>query len=328
MLSAGVLLSQETEFGDLLIRINHDAVKWKATSDVENGDRSLVSHVQWRKPSQHPKLSLMMHLCSKGWLPMLKGPAAGYYSAGDEQHFLALEGRPKTYFAVLCQADEVLQRLAISDESIPLIYHSMPDAYYRLLLRVDSSRSVQALLDLIGSAPNVEALTDKNFKELLPACDDGEGSGDDAGEEDMGLPALKDMVPAIGRLRPTDADIAQSHRIAKQVLSGIPASMVDIKTKWCRRFGGRDCYVHFDNCSHASGRQRAWIGCPHKFHHACFKYVYIDTYESPRECAAWLVEWSEHARGMPIEWSKQEHLRFRPPEEAWRLHMDEMREDA
>ena len=88
MLSAGVLLSEETEFGDLLIRINHDAVKWKATSDVEIGDRSLVSHVQWRKPSQHPKLSLMMHLCSRGWQPTLKGPAAGYYSAGDERHFL------------------------------------------------------------------------------------------------------------------------------------------------------------------------------------------------------------------------------------------------
>ena len=329
MMNAGVLFGKENEIGEHQITINHDSIKWKATSGVEMGDRALTSHVDGANPGQHPKLSLMMHLCSKGWTPMLadadKTDKAAYFSRGDKLLFLAMETRPKSYFIVLCLSEPILNRLAVSDETLPLIYHSMPDAYYRLLLRLEGRKRVQALQDLLGAAPNVKALSDKDFKELLP--EEIEEPPDDDGWN-LGLLAVKDMVPVIGSMLPIDKDIVQVHKMAKQVLSGVPASMVDFKSKWCRRFGPRDCSVHFDGFSHSSGRQRGWISCPHANHQACFKYVYVDSFESHRHCAAWLVEWSEHARAMPFVWTKYQHLAFRPALEEWQRHLDEMREVA
>ena len=216
---------------------------------------------------------------------------------------------------VLCSADVVLQRLAITDTIVPVIFHEMPDSYYQLLMRATSERTVLALNDLLDKAPDVAALSDKQFKELMPASD-----GDDLSEEEgSDSDTLQRIVAAVPMpAGPERRDIERMHRTAMSVMKGNPASYVDIRSRYSIDLEGRQIHALFDNATHASGRQRGFIGCPNKGHHACFKYTQVHHHENHQAAAAWLVAWSEHARTQPADWPKADHLKYRPPEAEWR----------
>ena len=52
--------------------------------------------------------------------------------------------------------------------------------------------------------------------------------------------------------------------------------------------------VSFDNFSHQSGHQRAFLYCP--LHAACRRYVFLRDFASRERAAAWLFTWAVHGR--------------------------------
>ena len=79
-----------------------------------------------------------------------------------------------------------------------------------------------------------------------------------------------------------------------------------------------DGVVYFDNCTHASGMRRAFVGCSNPLHGRCDKYQFVHHYESSDACVAWLAAWWDLSDTTP---EHNEHLDMVPSDEsiAWRL---------
>ena len=222
----------------------------------------------------------------------------------------------------------MLAKLAVDDAVLPLVYHGMPESYYKLLLRMGGPRDAKELLALLEGAPNPKMLSDQLFAQLLPAVE-AVGNMQDADGLPQNLPAMLDM--------PRDAaavqeDVARVHRMAAQVLRAIPADMIDFRSTMACSDGGFPVQAHFDNCSHSTGKQRGYVACPVAWHSACFKYTIVDKFESHKHAAAWLTAWARHAVSQtPDIFSKTDHGKFNPADEVWQplvQHMHETRGSA
>ena len=128
--------------------------------------------------------------------------------------------------------------------------------------------------------------------------------GEESGDKEQPALALEDADPE---------DITNVHRVAMQVLRSIPAEMVNISTT-IRVKTGPDSFikVHFDKCSHASGKQRAYVACPAPHHAACFRYGVVEQWPTLRLAAATLAAWALGAEGRGREFSKEDHKKFNP----------------
>lgn len=73
--------------------------------------------------------------------------------------------------------------------------------------------------------------------------------------------------------------------------------------------------VHWDNCSHASGKQRAYIKCVCTHHSACFRYRQCDLERDPRRLVAWLLAWAVVGARQGQAWCKADHKAYQPEEE-------------
>ena len=317
LILAGVLLSEETDFGEQAVRVNFSAVTWCGTAGLAQGTTSSISHVSGStlQRRQHPKLTLMMLLSSRGWRPLAGRPAGKRYARGDELLYDVSPSRPKSYFQALALADQIFDRLAVLEADLPVIHHAMPSGYYQLLLGMKSAADAKALHALMDKHGDPSAIRNEKFLELL----EGEDTSSSDGEVDevipRDLPMLLDIAPPALE-DPTAADIKHVHKVISQVLRAVPAAMVDIRSRWaCRGIGHQ---VHFDNASHSSGRQRAYITCPVAWHAACFRYTTVDLWESPAHAAAFLCCWADHATKQPRTWTKDNHTDFHPSAISWR----------
>lgn len=72
--------------------------------------------------------------------------------------------------------------------------------------------------------------------------------------------------------------------------------------------------VHYDNCSHASGKQRAWIACPLRRHQACFRYMLVEKASSDDHLRAILTAWAFGALCRGESFDKAAHKMFQPSE--------------
>ena len=105
--------------------------------------------------------------------------------------------------------------------------------------------------------------------------------------------------------------------IAGQLLSGRSSRQVDLR----QTYRMRDVAISLDNCSHRSGKQRAYVSCPRARncptpHYGCYRYITIDEHRSVGNCVARLALWAEECNGKPDTWSKADHLGFQPSEAA------------
>ena len=330
LVSAGILHSGVNEFSELKLRINYDSVTWCSTSGVRIGHMALTSHVRLDRLWKHPKLALMMHLSADGWLALDDKEKDSHYEHGGAQLFVASHQRPKSYFAVLCVVDRVLQKLSIAEGTLPLVYHHMPDMYYRCLMSLSTAKQMLALTDILERTEDVRSLRDQEFKTLLSEEDGDSAVWDDGPDERdptaFGVLALRDHPAGPGKAN--DADIRRVHQIAQQVLKGIPAAMVDIRSRWRSVDEDRLGVVHFDNCSHSSGKQRAYISCPLSHHKACFRYTTVELHESPGHAAAYLCSWANYARDKPVTFTKEKHKNHNPSDADVATLLSSMREDT
>ena len=85
--------------------------------------------------------------------------------------------------------------------------------------------------------------------------------------------------------------------------------------------------VHLDNCSHSSGKHRAYVAGPVKWHSACYKYSIVERFESLAHVSAWLTAWARYAATRsPADFSKEQHKAYVPSEEEWRALVPRMQE--
>ena len=68
--------------------------------------------------------------------------------------------------------------------------------------------------------------------------------------------------------------------------------------------------IKWDGCSHTSGVQRAYVGCAHPGHAACFRYMSVTVQPTRRDVCLHLIAWWYEAVRRNL--SREEHQAFRP----------------
>jgi hypothetical protein len=185
----------------------------------------------------------------------------------------------------------------------------MTESYYRALIRARHARDIQRLLDLLDVAEDVRAIPDAHFIGYME--DQTEGAEDDEADPGDNVLASLDM-PA-----PSVQDLQSLHRTAAAVMRGIPHEMVDIRATWTVSMEGRLVKVHFDNCSHSSGKQRVYVACLSPHHQACFRYSIAERFASAAHAAAYMAAWTAHAAEQPASFTKEDHKRYEPSDDLW-----------
>jgi hypothetical protein len=314
MVATGILLSVETEFGEKGVAINLGTVNWDMSVTLGAGSTDPLQHTRDRSMDAVSccKLSCIMMMGSVGWKASDDCGALGYFCHGAPREFALDVGRPKSYFWVLAKADEILGKLGVL-ESLPVIHHGMKDSYYKVLLRLTSGKDLAKLDALMATAADVKALPDKDFAALLPEQGEEEPCGVEVQDEDAVLAPLLDRPL---QLQNTGADMNTLHSNASAVLRGLPRESIDLRSSMTADVHDHRLVVHFDNFSHSSGKQRCYIACPSPFHKACFKYAVVDKFPSKELASAWLMLWADHARRQPRDFTKKDHERHVPGQEA------------
>ena len=128
------------------------------------------------------------------------------------------------------------------------------------------------------------------LKDLEPDRGDGDGSVD--------FTALPLPAPPVGP--PPD-------EVIKLDLSEFSLASID-----CDIAGLIPMRVNFDNCSHQSGRRRAFLYC--KAHDNCRAYVFVDDFSTRERAAAYLFAWGNQHSDYPRRDQAQEHIMAKPDE--------------
>ena len=165
---------------------------------------------------------------------------------------------------------------------------------------------------LLAGAENPCAIADKSFVELLKESGHMDSLEDEPVASEQGGADPSEVVRALADRPSHLADLQFHHRNALAVLRGLPRGSVDLRSARASVRDGKKLVVAFDNCTHSSGKQRCYIRCAGKHHHACFKYSVVDRFENASEAACWLMAWAEHARDMPPAFTKKDHEKFVP----------------
>jgi len=291
LITSGVLKSTETEFGELLVSVNHQAVQWCHAAGLERGIIDIAGNIDLSAPRS--KLALMARLVSTGWRASALGDIGEYYAEGVDKVFELSTSRSKSYYAVMVLCDKILPRMAIDDSVLPAVYHGMTESYYKLLLRLRSRGDALALQALLDGAGQRRHLRDEHFAKLLPSSESKQA------QQHFAVDGIPENLPALLD-RPVDdsraaQDIARVHRMAAQVLRARPSEMVDLRSTMRCADGLSRIDVHLDNCSHSSGKQRAYVACPVKWHSACYKYSIVERFENLAHVSAWLTAWGRYA---------------------------------
>ena len=129
MVAVGALIPSTGEFGDKSYTVNMRMLKFNCTSAFERGSADPVHHVAARGPPTCCKLTLMLYLVAIGWKH--EDRTDDFFALGSAKAFDLSHARPRSYFVCLATAQEVLAKLQVFEESVPVIHHEMPDSYYK-----------------------------------------------------------------------------------------------------------------------------------------------------------------------------------------------------
>ena len=183
----------------------------------------------------------------------------------------------KAYVLVFLCVDEILDK-------VEYVVHNQTEAYYKCLLSLPKDK----LIHINAAATDPQLLCDA-------AQDEGEEDGRE--HEDIIAPAID---WAADELR-VEALILR-HMCAREAPEDVAANYADVNADGVR------VEVH-TTWSHQCGKLRFWVQCPNANHHRCFKYTFVDLYESELACARYLVAWALHG---PSQDEKLLHRYFDP----------------
>ena len=107
-------------------------------------------------------------------------------------------------------------------------------------------------------------------------------------------------------------DAEHMQRLVTSMMRGIRHSSATMVYRTTIR--NKEFAVHVDNCSHSSGKQRAYVACPVAHHAACFKYSIVERFPNVEKCACWLAAWARGAVDKDKKFTKEKHKTFQPLE--------------
>ena len=206
----------------------------------------------------------------------------------------------RMYFVALLKSATILDKMPLT-LGIPVIKHSMPETYYKALLFLEGVRLNKFLLALEAKHGEDEGIDDGAIAHAL------DEAGSLAISSRRKQLAIEDQLEIPAPTTPP-AELATINMVGMQLLFGPPADRVNLAAKFmCGSHA-----IHFDNFTHASRKQRAFVRCPHRAHEACFRYLAIDTTPSQNHAIAFLAAWADHARSAGKHYSKEQHKRYQP----------------
>lgn len=204
---------------------------------------------------------------------------------GAREFYRAAIRRSRWYYIALVSID------AIFAKGIGGVYHGKGEAYYKGLCLLPAERLAKLDLAKMSERECVKALAAAQLDPLM--VEDGAEFADGRDEEP----------------EPADSD----DRIYAAIISARPMAAL-VPRDSSRMYAGVDFRIYYDNCSHQSGRQRAWVVCPDTGHSRCFRYRFLDSFPSGAHCEAFLIAWAHPAVDGSLR--REEHQRFIPTVDA------------
>ena len=231
--------------------------------------------------ARQSRLDLVMLLYRQGFIGTYDAPRYWDDSPSSQQVFRlqAMMSGTKLYFVALLLRHEIASRGGF-------VMHTGSTRYYKLLLSLKDFDALKCLKDA-RQAPltdaQLQAIADKKSlnEPLLPLKDvegaDDDGNEGDASHDETAPPCITDALPL-----QLDKYAAESYQMRPYQYE----SEVGV------------AYVHFDNCSHSSGKLRAFVKC--WAHEVCTKHIQVETAGNRHAAICYCVAW--------LHWQKSEQL--------------------
>ena len=259
----GALCLSEDDFGEVVISKNHDGTKYV---NIQNVGKPLqvIKHDSYSPTS---KLDLVLALLRHGWVAQASPEP---FKPGAPKNFTSSRLRPTSYFYCL------VTHAALFANGVRCIPHDAKDLYYQCLLRLRGN-ALSDFLERHSSGNADDHWSRQHLKD----------HGEKAMIEDAGDP----VEPVLVNPDPEEAVLVHADLVPLEV----PRVEAILGVLWKRAKvhleGWPEHRVQFDNCSHASGKQRGYIFCQLPGHKNCLRYCECPTFASRHDFCAYLMAW-------------------------------------
>ena len=201
----------------------------------------------------------------------------------------------KLYFVALLLRNEIASRGGF-------VMHTGSTRYYQLLLSLKDLAVFECLKDASASMTDapLEAISDdvSLHEPLVPL----EGSDEPDAEQNGDVESYAGTFPE---------DITDALPITLQRYAAETAQLRPYQYEGSHGVA----YVHFDNCSHSSGKLRAFVKC--RRHDDCTKHIQVETAGGRHAAICYCVAWLYWAESEQLD--RDEHSCAAPPA-AWVQH--------
>ena len=247
--------------------------------------------------AKQSRLDLVMLLYRQGFAGVYDAPRYWDESSSSRHVFRAqaMMSGTKLYFVALLLRNEIASRGGF-------VMHTGSTRYYQLLLSLKDLAVFECLKDASASMTDasLEAISDdvSLHEPLVPLAGsdepDAEQNGDVESYAGTFPEDITDAMPII--IQRYAAETAQLRPYQYEGSHGV-------------------AYVHFDNCSHSSGKLRAFVRC--RQHDQCTKHIQVETAGGRHAAICYCIAWLYWAEAEQLD--RDDHSCAAPPA-AWVDH--------
>ena len=247
--------------------------------------------------AKQSRLDLVMLLYRQGFAGVYDAPRYWDESSSSRRVFRAqaMMSGTKLYFVALLLRNEIASRGGF-------VMHTGSTRYYQMLLSLKDLAIFECLKDASASMTDasLEAIADdvSLHEPLVPLGGsdepDAEQNGDAESYSGTFPEDITDALPIL--LQRYAAETAQLRPYQYEGSHGV-------------------AYVHFDNCSHSSGKLRAFVRC--RQHDQCTKHIQVETAGGRHAAICYCIAWLYWAEAEQLD--RDEHSCAAPPA-AWVDH--------
>ena len=246
--------------------------------------------------AKQSRLDLVVLLYRQGFVGVYDAPRYWDESSSSRHVFRAqamLSGS-KLYFVALLLRNEIASRGGF-------VMHTGSARYYQLLLSLKDLAVFECLKDASASMTDASLqalLDDVSLQEPLVPLDGSEPYAEENVDVESNAGTFLEDIT-------TDALPIAIQRYAAETAQMRPY----------QHEGHRTAYVHFDNCSHSSGKLRAFVTC--REHDQCTKHIQVETAGGRHAAICYCIAWLHWAEAEQLD--RDDHSGEVPPAE-WVAH--------
>ena len=247
--------------------------------------------------AKQSRLDLVMLLYRQGFAGVYDAPRYWDESSSSRHVFRAqaMMSGTKLYFVALLLRNEIASRGGF-------VMHTGSTRYYQLLLSLKDLAVFECLKDASASMTDasLEAISDdvSLHEPLVPLAGSDEPDAEQNGDVESNAGTfpedITDAMPII--IQRYAAETAQLRPYQYEGSHGV-------------------AYVHFDNCSHSSGKLRAFVRC--RQHDQCTKHIQVETAGGRHAAICYCIAWLYWAEAEQLD--RDDHSCAAPPA-AWVDH--------